>query len=297
MMGRRIPTSHASQCLRRNMVPNNIYLPAQLISEQAGQPTTTPNPEDAKTSSTFQHPETGNPEDHHTSSGSEHSSPASMQLLQGSEFNAPVTNWRQAVVSSCLVGAALVAVATGYACATVFRGALNVGQFVYANRDNIHRASVTCTKAVQSTYNAAKRRMVSIPVPRLPVGMRRRYSPPPSPQDRSRQRRSIWRSVNSAQPPTRSLQASNPVASILAPDGMPGVEYSGLSSDGGFPDRQDSADPDAFVYLRSPGDAAPGAPYMTGALFHEPTPPPPSPSQATEEPAPEASCEIRLRMK
>ena len=178
------------------------------------------------------------------SSSSQHSAalPASTQLLHGSESNVPVANWHQAVVSSCVAGVVLVAVATGYACTTVFRGALNVGRFVYADRDNIQQTCATFTKAVQSTYNAAKRPMVSIPVPRLPVGMRRRYAPPPSPQDRSRQRRSFWQSKNSAQPQARSLQVANPVASILAPKGMPGVEYSGLSNVGGFPDRQDSAD-------------------------------------------------------
>ncbi len=155
-MVRGIPTSLASQYPRRNMVPNNIYvnhlnfvLPARLIPQQAGQPTT-PNTEDANMSSTLQHPGTGNPEDHITSSSSQHSAalPASTQLLHGSESNAPVTNWRQAVVSSCVVDVALVAVATGYACTTVFRGALNVGQFVYANRDNIQQTCATCTKAV-----------------------------------------------------------------------------------------------------------------------------------------------------
>ncbi len=296
-MGRRIPTSLASQYPRRNIVPNNIYvndlnfiLPARLISQQAGQPTTKPNPEDVNTSSTFQHPATGNSEDHGTSSTSQHSAvlPASTQLPNGSEPNAPpVTNWRQAVVSSCVVGVALVAVATGYACSTVFRGALHLGQFIYANRDNIQQTCTTCTKAVQSTYNAAKRRMVSIPAPRLPVGLRRRYAPAPTPQDRRRQRRSFWQSINSAQP----LQAVNPVASILAPDGMPGVEYSGLSNVGGFPDTQDSADPDAFVYSRSFGDVASDAPYMTGALFREPTPSPPISRPTQDEPAPENCSE------
>lgn len=267
-MAREIPSSIPIQYPRQNMVPNNIHanrlnfvLPARLVSEQGGQPTTMPNLEDANTSSTFQHHGAGKPEDHSTFSSSHHATakPGSTQLLHHSpsESNAPVTNWRQAVVSSCVVGVALVAVATGYAYATVFRGALNVGHFVYANRDNIQQTSVTCAKAVQSTYNAAKRRMVSIPVPRFPVGMRRRYAPPPSPQDRSRQRRFFWQSRNSAQPPARPLPAVNPVTSVSAPHGMPGVEYSGLSSD--------------------------------SALFHPPTPPLPSLSTANEEPAPENS--------
>lgn len=292
IMGRGIPTFLASQYPRRHVVLNNIYvndlnfiLPARLISQQAGQPTNKPNPEDANTSSI------GN-SDPSTSSTSQHSAvlPASTQLLNDSKLNAPpVTNWRQAVVSSCVYGVALVAVATGYACTTVFRGALNVGRFVYANRDNIHQTCTACTQAVQSTYNTAKRRMVSIPVPRLPVGLRRRYAPAPTPQDRRRQRRSFWQSLNTEQPPTRVLQADNPVASILAPDGMPGVEYSGLSNVGGYPDRQDSADPDAFVHSRSSVDVASSGLYMTRALFCEPSPAPPSP-RPTQNAAASENC-------
>lgn len=288
---REIPISLGSQYPPLNIVPNNIYfndlnfiLPARLISQQAGQLTAAPNLEGDNTSSTFQHPATGNLEDHSTSSSFQHSAAllASTQLPHGSESNEPAIIWRQAVVSSCVVGVALVAVATGYVCATVFRGALNVGHFVYTNRDNIQQTCTACTKAVQSTYNAAKRRMVSIPVPRLPVGMRRRYALAPTPHGGSWQRRSFWQSRNSEQPLAQPLQAVNPVASILTPGGMPGVEYCGLSNLGGFPDRQNSVDPDAFVYPGSSGDAASGAPYMTGELFHEPTPPPPSPSPAQD---------------
>lgn len=299
-VAREIPSSIPIQYPRQNIVPNNIHanhlnfiLPARLVSEQGGQPTTMPNPEDANTSSTFQHHGAGKPEDQSTFSSSHHATAKSESTrllhLSSSESNAPVNNWRQAVVSSCVVGVALVAVATGYAYATVFRGALNVGHFVYANRNNIQQTSATCSKAVQSAYNAAKRRMVSIPVPRFPVGMRRRYAPPPSPQDRSRQRRFFWQSRNSARPPARPLPAVNPVTSVSAPHGMPGVEYSGLSSDGRFPDREDTADPDAFVYPRSPGEAVPIGLYMTSALFHPSTSPLPSLSTANEEPAPENS--------
>ena len=94
-----------------------------------------------------------------------------------------------------------------------------------------------------------------------------------------------------AQPATGSLQAVNPVGSIPAPDGMRGVEYSGLSNVGAYPDRQDSLDPDAFVYSRSFGDLASGAPapYMTGALFREPTSSPQSP-RLTQNVAASENC-------
>ena len=242
----------------------DFLLPAQAISQSVGQPTT-PNSEDHNTSLTFQNP---------------------AALSAQAESNAPVSNWRQALISSCVVGVALVGVATGYACATVFRGALNVGQFVYTNRGSIQQTATTCTLAVQSTYNAAKRRMISIPVPRLPVGMRRRYAAPPTPHARSWRRRLFRQSGGPLQSPAQSSQPINPVVSSLAPDGMPGVEYSGLSNIGQFPDTQDAADPDAFIYPQSSNALASDAPYMTGGLFYEPTPPPPpSPSPAQDQPA------------
>lgn len=80
-----------------------------------GQPTTE-TPEDLDSFPDFQHPATVS---------------TSPQRSGSSRSDMPVGNWRQAVVSSCVVGVALVAVAAGYACTTVIRGALNVGQFIY----------------------------------------------------------------------------------------------------------------------------------------------------------------------
>ena len=286
MSVRGIPISLATKYSRHNVAPKNIYvndlnflLPPRLISQPVSQATTMPKPENNDPSSNLGHPATRNPEDdiQHSTALS-----TSFQLSQGSETN---TNWRQAVVSSCVVGAALVAVATGYACATVFRGALNVGQFVYKNRENIQQTCITCTQAVQSSYNAAKRRMVSVPIPSLPVGMRRRYASTPS--SRVSRRRLFRQSRIPAQSPAQPSLAINPAVSILAPEGMPGVEYSGLSNIGQFPDTQDAADPDAFILPQSSDALASDKPYMTGGLFHEPTPPPPSPSPAQDQHASE----------
>lgn len=77
------------------------------------------------------------------------------------------------------------------------------------------------------------------------------------------------------------------MASVLAPDGMPGVEHREIFGNGAFPDRQDSVDPCAFVYPGSLGDAALAAPYMTYALFHEPTPPSHTPEASRETTAPD----------
>lgn len=141
-------------------------------------------------------PATQIPEHHGTSLGPQHPATiaTSLQLPQISEPNEPVSNWPQALLSTCVVGAAAVAVVTGYACYTVFRGAINLGQFIYANRENIQQTCRTCTQAVQSTYNAAKRRMVSIPSHpvNVPSQSHRRYSPLPRAQGRSRQRRFVW---------------------------------------------------------------------------------------------------------
>lgn len=115
--------------------------------------------------------------------------------------------------------------------------------------------------------------------------MRRRYAPPTTPQSRRQQRRSFWQLRIRAQSPAQLFAPTNPVVSILAPDGMPGVEYSGLSNEGQFADREDAADQDAFVYPRSSGDLVPGIPYMSGGLFHEYSPPPSAPSMVQDKPA------------
>ena len=77
------------------------------------------------------------------------------------------------------------------------------------------------------------------------------------------------------------------VVSILAPEGMPGVEFSGLAGIGQVPDRRDEPDPDAPILPRSSNFLASDAPYMTGGLFRELSPPPPSPRPVPEVPASE----------
>lgn len=162
-MGREISTknrSHQSslESANTNVTPLDCLPPVQLTSPLVGQPIIQ-NLEDRGTSSDPEFPRT---------------IATSLQMPDNSESNAPLSNWRQAILSSCVVGAAAVAVVTGYACSTVIGGAMNMGQFIYANRENIQQTCTTCTQAVQSTYNAAKRRMVSVPRPR--VGVYRRYA-------------------------------------------------------------------------------------------------------------------------
>lgn len=204
-MGREISIknqSHQSslESANTNVIPLDCLPPVQSTLPLVGQPIIQ------------------NLENRSTSSNSEFSRKiaTSLQMPDNSESNAPVSNWRQAILSSCSVGAAAVAVVTGYACGTVIRGAMNVGQFIYANRENIQQTCTTCTQAVQSTYNAAKRRMVSVPRPR--VGVYRRYA---SSQDRSNQRRLFWKYKTREQP----SQPLSLVASTLPPDSMEGVEY------------------------------------------------------------------------
>lgn len=201
--------SHQSslESANTNVTPLDCLPPVQPIFPSVGQPTIQ-NLEDHGTSSNLERPST---------------IATSLQMPDNTESNASVSNWRQAILSSCVVGAAAVAVVTGYACITVIRGAVNVGQFIYTNRETIQHTYTTCTQAVQSTYNAAKRRMVS--VPRLRMGARRRYAPSPRSQGRSHQRRFFWQK---REQPSQPLKL---VASTPSLDGMEGVEY-GASSHG-----------------------------------------------------------------
>lgn len=179
-----------------------------------------------------------------------------LQPSENSEYNAPVSNWPHVLLSTCVVGVAAVAVATGYACSTVIRGAMNVGQFIYANRENIHQTCTTCTQAVQSTYNAAKRRMVSV---RIPSQSHRRYAPSPTSQGRNRQRRYFWQHKRSEQ----SSQSSRPVASTISPEGMEGIEYSVPPS---------PVVSDSHFHLSTSHDLPSDVPRMTGALPCETSP-------------------------
>lgn len=218
------------------------------------------------------------PEAHHTSSNPQQSaaplstskSPlTNMQLPENSEIDAPVSNWRQVFLSTCVVGVAAVAVATGYACSTVFRGALNVGQFLYANRENIHQSCNTCTQAVQSTYNAAKRRMVSV---RVRSHSHRRHMQSPTSQARSRQRRYFWHRTRQEQ----LAQSPEPVAPTELLDEMEGIESTVPSS----PEVSDS-----HFHLSTSHGLASDVPRMTGALPYVPSPSSCDPSMEQDQPA------------
>lgn len=232
-----------------------------------------------------------NPETHRTSPNLQHLAPLSrpessltnMQLHENSEIDAPVSNWPHVFLSSCVVGVAAVAVATGYACSTVFRGALNVGQFIYANRETIQQSCTTCTQAVQSTYNAAKRRMVSV---RVPSQSRRRYVPSPTSQGRSRQRRYFWHRQRQEQLP----QPPEPVAPTVSPDEMEGIESSVPPS---------PVVSDSHFHLSTPHGLASDVPRMTGALPHVPFPSSCDPSPERDQPAtsPSSSTSILVQME
>lgn len=218
-----------------------------------------------------------NPEAHRTSSNPQHSALLSgpespltnMQLPENSEIDAPVSNWRQAFLSTCVVGVAAVAVATGYAYSTLFRGALNVGQFIYANRENIQQSCTTCTQAVQSTYNAAKRRMVSV---RVRSQSPRRYMQSPTSQGRSRQRRYFWHHTRQEQLP----QSPEPVAPTVSPEEMEGIEFSVPPS---------PAVSDSHFHLSTSHGLASDVPRMTGALPYVPSPSSCDPSLEQDQPA------------
>lgn len=228
----------------------------ESFSPSVSQPTTQ-SPENPVTSSNLQYPDTFSK-----------SRPLTTPLQQPeiSESNASVSNWRQALLSSCVVGVAAVAVVTGYACCTAIRGVVNKGQFIYANRENIQQTCTTCTRVVQSTYNAAKRRVVS--VPKLPVGVRRRYALSPQSQGRSRQRHSFQQ----RRIPEQSSPSPNAVASALSSDGMEGVELSVVSEATPIPVGIDTVASDSHHHSPTSHSKASDLPRMAGALFVEPSP-------------------------
>lgn len=225
------------------------------ISTSAGLPKNQ-SPKDEVTPSKLQHPST-------FPNSKSLSTP--LQQPENSESDASASNWRQALLSGCVVGVAAVAVLTGYACCTVIRGAVNVGQFIYENRENIQQTCTTCTQAVQSTYNAAKRRMVS--VPRLPVGVRRRYAPSPQSQGRSRQYHSFWQ----RRKPKQSSHSPYAIASALPSNGMEGVEYSVVSEVPSIPNCVDTVTSDSCLTPPNSHDLASELPRMTAALYMEPS--------------------------
>lgn len=222
-------------------------------------------------------PTTQNSEEPGTSSKLQHHAPLSrpeslsipFQTPENPESNAPVGDWRHVFLTTCVVGVAAVAVATGYACSTVLRGALNVAQFFYANRENIQQSCTTCTQAVQSTYNAAKRRMVSV---RVPSQSHRRHAPSPTSQRRSRQRRYFWQRNRRE----RSSQSPEPAASTVSPEGMEGIEYSLPPS---------PVVSDSHFHLSTSHDLPSDVPRMTGAIPQEPTPSSCAPSLDQDQPA------------
>lgn len=209
----------------------DYLLPSQTILSSVGQPTTR------------------SPEHHGASLNLPHlaipseseSLPTSLQAPGNPGFNTPMRNWPHALLTTCVVGVAVAAVVTRYACRRAVRGAMNVGQLFYSNRQNIQQTCAACTQAVQSTYNAAKRRIVS--VRRIPVGVRRRYALPPILQGRSRQRYF----PRQYRTPEQLTQSVNPVAPTSSPERMQGVEYNIVPSIPPTPASPNAAASDALV--------------------------------------------------
>lgn len=125
---------------------------------------------------------------------------------------------------------------------------------------------MTCTQAVQSTYNAAKRRMVS--VRRLPVGVRRRCALSPVSQGRSRQRRFPWH----YRIPEQLTQSSSLIASTLLPEGMRGVEYNTLSNISPIPASSNAVASDAPILPSTFDGSASYSHKVNGAFLHKPSP-------------------------
>ena len=88
----------------------------------------------------------------------------------------PPTTWGPSIMHKCAVGVVTAVLVGAPICENIFHGVSTVGGFIYANIETIQE---TCTTymivAVQSSYNAAKRRLVSIQTTH--TGFPRRRSP------------------------------------------------------------------------------------------------------------------------
>ena len=122
-------------------------------------------------------------------------------------------------------------------------------------------------QVVQSTYNSAKRRMVS--VRKLPVGVRRRFEMSPISQGRSRQRRFSWH----FRIPEQLTQSSSPIASTLLPEGMQGVEHNTLSNISPIPASSNAVAWEATILPSIDGSASYSR-KVNGAFLHKISPPP-----------------------
>lgn len=123
-------------------------------------------------------------------------------------------------------------------------------------------------QAVQSTYNSAKRRMVS--VRKLPVGVRHRFAMSPISQGRSRQRRFPWHFRIPEQP----TQSSSPIASTLLPEGMQGVEHNTLSNISPIPASSNAVAWEATILPSIFDGSASYSRKVNGAFLPKISPPP-----------------------
>ncbi len=74
----------------------------------------------------------------------------------------PPTTWGLSIVHNCAIGVVTAVLVGGAICDKIVHGVSTVGGFIYANRETIQERCATYTVAVRSSYNAAKRRLVSI---------------------------------------------------------------------------------------------------------------------------------------
>ena len=127
---------------------------------------------------------------------------------------------------------------------------------------------MTCTQAVQSTYNFAKRRIVF--VRKLPVGVRRRFALSPISQSRSRQRRFSWHYRIPEQP----TQSSSTIVSTLLPERMQSVEHNILFNISPIPASSNTVAWDATILPSTFDASASYSGKVNGAFLHNPSPSP-----------------------
>lgn len=157
--------------------------------------------------------------------------------------------WREVVYNTVFIGPLIVAILTADMCRQLIVRAAGAGRDVYVNRDQIRH---TCTAVVQSRYNAAKRRLVTI-TGSVSTFTRYRRRLPPSP---SSPRPSSPRSSNGITSTKPELSIRDQYLEMLR---MEGVEFTGPVT---FPEVIDANSTQTLPYM------------MTGALLSSPGPNP-----------------------
>ncbi len=186
----------------------------------------------------------------------------------------PPTSWGLSIVHKCVVGVVTAVLVGGAICEKIVHGVSAVGGLIYANRETIQEKCTTyATVAVQSSYNAAKRRLVSIQ--RTQASLSGHRSPAHSPRLQARDKRNrrfAWLYRNRPQQPQKDDQGS-PMHGVVYSTSQAAQLSGSLSAQQNTnlsaPDHPPMMSGAALPYLPSPSQDHP--PVMSGAIPYSPS--------------------------